>query len=120
MPPRQLTFDLDRDRAHAVVAGLDTSLRPEAVTRLDGGSTEVYRIDLAGGHEPLVLKLYADEPAWQPAKEALVAGWLTDWGEVPTPRWLTVDETRQVLPLRYVLTTRLPGEPVRALKEAPG
>jgi aminoglycoside phosphotransferase (APT) family kinase protein len=121
MPPeRQLTFDLDRDQALAVVAGLDPSLRPEAVTRLNGGSTEVYRIDLASGHEPLVLKIYADEPAWAPAKEALVAGWLTDWGELPTPRWLTVDETRQLLPLRYALTTWLPGETVRSLKGAPG
>ena len=116
---RRLTFDLDRNQVHAIVAGLNTSLQPKAATRLRGGSTEVYRIDLAGG-DPLVLKLYADEPAWTPAKEALVSGWLTDWGQLPTPRWLTLDETRQVLPLRYALTTWLPGETVRNLRAAPG
>ena len=117
---RRLTSDLDRDQVQAIVAGLSTSLQPEAATRLNGGSTEVYRIDLAGGVDPLVLKIYADEPVWAPAKEALVSGWLTDWGQLPTPRWLTLDETRQILPLRYALTTWLPGETVRSLRAAPG
>ncbi len=120
MRQRRLTFDLDRDQVRAIVACLDTSLRPKAVTRLNGGSTEVYRIDLVGDVEPLVLKIYPDEPAWMPAKEALVSGWLTEWGELPTPRWLAVDETRQVLPLRYALTTWLPGETVRSQISDPG
>jgi aminoglycoside phosphotransferase (APT) family kinase protein len=114
-----MTFEVGLDQAQAILAGLDPSLRPAAVARLNGGSQEVYRIDLAGGGDPIVLKLYADEPAWAPAKEALVSGWLGEWGELPVPRWLCLDERREVLPLRYALTTWLPGETVRALKAAP-
>ncbi|MCA1552430.1 hypothetical protein I6F36_37335 [Bradyrhizobium sp. BRP19] len=73
-PPRRLTFDLDLERVRAIVRDLDTTLDPVKVSRLHGGSTEVYRIDLEGGADQLVLKIYGDEPAWVSAKEALVAG----------------------------------------------
>ncbi|HEY2708447.1 MAG TPA: aminoglycoside phosphotransferase family protein [Caulobacteraceae bacterium] len=119
MPPlRRMTFDLELDQVRPIVAGLDAALRPTAVSRLHGGSTEVYRIDLAGA-EPIVLKLYPDEPVWSPGKEVLVAGWLAAWGELPAPRWLRVDESREALPWRYALTTWLPGETVRSLKDEP-
>jgi aminoglycoside phosphotransferase (APT) family kinase protein len=120
MSPRQLTVDLDTDQVLLILAGLDTSLRPKELSRLDGGSTEVYRLDLVGGAPPIVLKIYADEPSWTPGKEALVSDWLTAWAELPVPRWLRLDESRQVLPLRYALTTWLPGDNVRALRGSPG
>lgn len=117
---RRLTFDLDLEQVRPIVADLDPSLRPTGVSRLAGGSTEVYRIDLAGGAPPLVLKLYADEPAWNPAKEALVAGWIADVAPLPIPRWLSVDETRLRLPLRHALITWLAGQPVRSFIGSPG
>jgi len=49
---------------------------PVGFARLHGGVNDVYRIDLAGAENPLVLKIYSDEPAWILAKEALVAGWI--------------------------------------------
>jgi aminoglycoside phosphotransferase (APT) family kinase protein len=116
---RRLTFDLDLDRIRPIVADLDPALRPTAVSRLAGGSTEVYRIDLATG-APLVLKLYADEPAWFAAKEALVAGWIGEAAPIPIPRWLKLDDSRARLPLRYALITWLPGQTIRSLKGAPG
>ena len=117
---RRLTFELDLEQIRPIVADLDPAWRPTAVSRLAGGSTEVYRIDLAGGAAPLVLKLYADEPAWNPAKERLVAGWIGEAAPLPIPRWLAVDETRRHLPLRYALISWLPGRPIRAFKDAPG
>jgi len=117
---RRLTFDLDLDQVRPIVADLDSSLRPAGVSRLAGGSTEVYRIDLADGAPPLVLKLYADEPAWNPAKERLVAGWIGESAPLPIPRWLAVDETRRHLPLRFALISWLKGRPVRTFKDTPG
>jgi aminoglycoside phosphotransferase (APT) family kinase protein len=111
-PMRRLTLDLDLDQVSAIVHALDVSWETVGVTRLHGGSTEVYRIDVAGHVDPLVLKIYGDEPAWAPAKEALVAGWIND--RLPIPRWLRVDESRTVLPLRYALTTWLPGRTLRS------
>jgi len=119
-PHRRLTFELDLGTVQRVVRDLDPCRRAEGFGRLDGGSTEVYRIDLAGPDaRPLVLKIYPDEPVWAPAKEALVAGWLT--GLTPAaPRWLRVDESRAILPLRFALLTWLPGRPLRHHLRDPG
>jgi hypothetical protein len=74
-----------------------------------GGSTEVNRVDFAGRAEPIVLKIYGDDPAWAPAKEALVAGWIGDRVGAAIPRWLRIDEQRILLPLRFALMTWLLG-----------
>ncbi len=88
-------------------------MRAERFVRLDGGSTEVYKIDVSGAAaSALVLKIYADEPTWMPAKEALVAGWFAPLAPL-VPRWLAVDESRTILPLRFALLTSLPGRPLR-------
>lgn len=114
-PPRRLAFDLDLERVRGIVRDLDPTLHPVKVSRLHGGSTEVYRIDLEGGADPLVLKIYGDEPAWAPAKEALVAGLIPSDIGVAIPRWLRVDERRLHLPLRFALMIWLPGETARTL-----
>jgi hypothetical protein len=44
---------------------------------------DVYRIDLAGARNFLVLKIYADEPEWIVAKEAWVAGWNGERAGIP-------------------------------------
>jgi aminoglycoside phosphotransferase (APT) family kinase protein len=118
-PPRRLTFDLDLDQVRPIVRALDGALEAVGIHRLHGGSTEVYRIILAGQASPLVLKIYGDEPTWAPAKEALVAGWIDDRLPIPIPGWLRVDESRTLLPLRYALTTWLPGDPLRGLMSEP-
>ena len=93
---------------------------PVGFARLHGGVNDVYRIDLAGAENPLVLKIYSDEPAWILAKEALVAGWIGERVGLPIPRWLRVDERRSCIPLRFALTTWLPGATMRSLIGAPG
>jgi aminoglycoside phosphotransferase (APT) family kinase protein len=99
---------------------LDAPLRATGFARLHGGSTEVYRVDLADRADPVVLKIYRDDPAWAPGKEALVASWFGDHDlGLPTPRWLRLDETRTLLPLRYALITFLPGRTVRSLAAEP-
>src|SRR6187455_869651 len=72
----RLTVDLELEQVRAIVGDLDRALDLVGFVRLHGGVSEVYRIDLAGAENPLVLKIYADEPAWIVAKEALVAGWI--------------------------------------------
>lgn len=114
-PSRRLTLDLDIERVRRIVCDLDATLDPVKVSRLHGGSTEVYRIEFEGRADPLVLKIYGDEPAWLPAKEALVAGLIPGDVGVSIPRWLAVDERRHHLPLRFALMTWLPGETARTL-----
>ncbi|HXQ16076.1 MAG TPA: aminoglycoside phosphotransferase family protein [Caulobacteraceae bacterium] len=113
---RRLTLDLDVDRVRPIVSDLDRSLRPTGVSRLAGGLTEVYRLDFAAGAPALVLKLYADEPAWFAAKEALVAGWIAKACDLPIPQWFVVDESRTRLPLRFAITSLLPGTPMRSFR----
>lgn len=109
---------MDLDAVQQIVRSVEPAWTAEGFGRLEGGSTDVYRIDVAGAR-PLVLKLYPDEPAWRPAKEALVAGWLTGLTP-PVPRWLRVDESRAILPCRFAVMTRLPGRPLRHHLRDPG
>ncbi|MCA2435886.1 aminoglycoside phosphotransferase family protein [Rhizobium leguminosarum] len=108
-----MTFELDTETVLRLVQQLEPDLVIKGFSRLEGGSTEVYKIDLAdSGYESLVLKIYADKPEWLPKKEPLVAGYLRDL-TVPVPTWLRVDESRSLLPLRYSLVTHVPGRSLR-------
>jgi Ser/Thr protein kinase RdoA (MazF antagonist) len=115
----RLTVDLDLEQVRAIVRDLDSTLDPIGFARLHGGTSDVYRIDVAGAESPLVLKIYADEPAWIVAKEALVAGWIGEQAGLPIPQWLRVDERRTHIPYRFALTTWLPGVTVRSLIGTP-
>jgi hypothetical protein len=78
-PRRRTTLELDTETVQRLVQSFDRSLVASGIGRLDGGGTEVYRIDLVGSdRSPLVLKIYPDEPEWGPSKEILVAGWLKE------------------------------------------
>jgi Ser/Thr protein kinase RdoA (MazF antagonist) len=118
----RLTVALELEQVRAIVRDLDSTLDPVGFARLHGSSgvSDVYRIDLAGAENPLVLKIYGDEPAWIVAKEALVAGWIGERAGIPIPRWLRVDERRTCIPYRFALTTWLPGVTVRSLIGVPG
>jgi aminoglycoside phosphotransferase (APT) family kinase protein len=118
----RLTIALELEQVRAIVRDLDSTLDPVGFARLHGSSgvSDVYRIDLAGAENSLVLKIYGDEPAWIVAKEALVAGWIGERVGIPIPRWLRVDERRTCIPFRFALTTWLPGVTVRSLIGAPG
>lgn len=116
----RLTVNLELEQIRVIVRDLDRTLDPVGIARLHGGTSEVYRIDLGGAENPLVLKIYGDEPVWIVAKEALVAGWIGERAGIPIPRWLQVDERRIYIPFRFALTTWLPGVTVRSLISAPG
>jgi aminoglycoside phosphotransferase (APT) family kinase protein len=118
----RLTVDLKLEQVRIIVRDVDRRLDPVGLARLHGGGgvNEVYRVDLAGTEDPLVLKIYGDEPAWIVAKEALVAGWVGERAGLPIPRWLWVDERRTYIPFRFALTTWLPGVTMRSLIGAPG
>ncbi len=118
-PPRHLTLELGLAQAREVLHAIDPALEPTGIARLHGGGTEVYEVTLAGAHAPLALKFYPDEPAWRPAKEAFVASLIGERAPIAIPRWLALDETRSVLPVRYAVMTRLPGVPVRGLIGVP-
>jgi Ser/Thr protein kinase RdoA (MazF antagonist) len=111
----RLTVDLELEQIRTIVRDLDGVLDPVGFARLHGGTSDVYRIDLAGAERPLVLKIYADEPEWIVAKEALVASWIRARAGFPIPRWLRLDESRNCIPFRFALTTWLPGVTVRSL-----
>jgi Ser/Thr protein kinase RdoA (MazF antagonist) len=111
--------DLELEQIRAIVRDLNDTLEPAGFARLAGGTNDVYRIDLAGAQAPLVLKTYRDEPAWLVAKESLVAGWIGGHAGIPIPRWLRTDDSRTIIPLRFALTTWLPGVTVRSMIGSP-
>ena len=93
--------------------------RPDRVRATEWRHERGLPHNVAGAENPLVLKIYADEPAWIVAKEALVAGWIGEQAGLPIPQWLRVDERRTRIPYRFALTTWLPGVTVRSLIGAP-
>ena len=115
----EMVLELDKERVQRLVQSFDPTLIVAGIARLEGGSTEVYRIDLSGSdYASLVLKVYPDEPAWALHKEELVAGWLQGLTP-PVPKWLGIDDTRTLMPLRYALLTLLPGHSLRTWMAAP-
>jgi Ser/Thr protein kinase RdoA (MazF antagonist) len=119
-PQRRTTLEPDTETVQRLVQSLDRTLVAAGFGRLEGGSTEIYRIDLVGSDRgPLVLKIYPDEPEWGPSKEVLVAGWLKGLTP-PVPKWLRVDESRTLLPQRFALLTLLPGRSLRHWMAEPG
>lgn len=95
--------------------GLPALVRAE---EMSGGSSPVYRLDLADGRQ-VTLKTHRDGVPGTPAKEAFAAGLLRDL-DIPVTRYLLVDETRTRLPFRFAITNYLPGAAVRTLKDHPG
>lgn len=106
--PQPLTIDLAL--ATELIAQLDEPFVARRVRRFENASADVFEIEGDGGRA-VILKAYADEPAWKLRKEAFVAGLFASVAEVP--RWLVIDETRARLPRRFVIMTRLPGASVR-------
>ncbi|MGK9232464.1 aminoglycoside phosphotransferase family protein [Inquilinus limosus] len=89
-----------------------------AVAEMEGGSSPVFRVDLATG-ERLVLKTYTDGLGKAPEAEAFAAAQLRAL-EVPVTRYLMSDGTKTRLPFRFAVTTYLPGVTADALKDHPG
>jgi aminoglycoside phosphotransferase (APT) family kinase protein len=91
---------------------------PVLAEEMSGGSSPVYRIDLADGRQ-VTLKAHRDGVPGTPAKEAYAAALLGHL-DVPITRYLLVDETRTRLPFRFAITNYLPGVAIRTLKDEPG
>ncbi len=80
------------------------------ITRFQGGSAAVYRLDLADGSR-VVLKTFPGDHLL-PRKDQYAAGLLAETDIVAT-RYLTVDESLRHLPVRFALTTYVDGDPAQ-------
>lgn len=89
-----------------ILAELDLAPVRE-ITRFQGGSAAVYRLDLADDTR-LVLKTF-DGDHLLPRKDQYAAGLLENLDVVAT-RYLKVDESLSRLPFRFALTTYVDGE----------
>lgn len=107
--------DIELGQLAPVLADLGTAA-PLGVTPLHGGSSRVFRIDLANG-EALVLKAY-ERDFVLPRKEAYASSLLAGL-DMPFTRFLSLDETCSRLPFRFAITNYLPGVSVDALKAEP-
>ena len=100
---------------HPILA--DLGLPPAmAIAKLQGGSSEVFRLDLEDG-TPLVLKTFVADHL-VPRKDEYAASLLTGL-EVPVTRYLLVDESRSRLPVRFALTSYLEGAAAISFAEHP-
>ena len=88
-----------------------------AVAEMAGGTSPVFRLDLADGKQ-LVLKVYPDDRPFTPARDAYAAAQVRNLA-IPVTRYLVVDETREKLPFRFAVTNHLPGVAAKVLKDHP-
>ncbi|WP_312887418.1 hypothetical protein [Rhizobium laguerreae] len=66
-----MTLELDAETISRLIQHIEPDLTVSGFSRLEGGSTEVYKIDVANSdYGSLVLKIYPDKPEWGPSKEA--------------------------------------------------
>jgi aminoglycoside phosphotransferase (APT) family kinase protein len=101
---------IDLSQVQPIVRELELAA-PVALVPLSGGSSEVFRVDLADG-QSIILKTYPENLPSTPQKDAFAASLLADV-DVPVTRYLMLDESRSRLPFRFALTSYLPGESAR-------
>jgi aminoglycoside phosphotransferase (APT) family kinase protein len=89
------------------------------VSRLYGGEiAAIHEIAFADpAHRPLVLKVYPDDLRWKMQKEVTVTGLIEDRLSVPAPDILLADDSKRLLPLNFILMTRLDGSRLGQLEE---
>ena len=109
-------MDLDIDQIDGVLGGLNLG-KIVSVTELIGGSSPTFKLDLSSDIA-LVLKVYPDQNAAMPARDAFATGLLKDFA-VPVTRYLLTDESKQKLPFRFAVTNYLPGVAAGTLKDHP-
>jgi aminoglycoside phosphotransferase (APT) family kinase protein len=88
-----------------------------SLSKLNGGSWPVYRIDLDDG-TPLILKTYDPAYTGGPTREAYATK-LLEGLDFPVTRYLVIDESRTRLPCSYVIATYLPGVSAASLAAHP-
>ena len=116
MDPRLTTIPevrVDLPLARRILARLEPPIEPVAIERVEhgGASGAIYFVATASESD-LVVKVYPREPWWRMAKEFYVAGLMARAGGVLSPRFLSADDSGQLLPFRYAVMTRLAGEPL--------
>jgi len=89
------------------------------VSRLYGGEiAAIHEIAFADpAHRPLVLKVYPDDLRWKMQKEVTVTALIQDRLSVPAPDILLADDSKRLLPLNFILMTRLDGSGLGQLEK---
>jgi len=99
--------------AHAIMRRHCTSRVVEGLELRRGGNiSTVYALRCAEPDQPVILKIYPDAFHWKMEKELYVYGLLDRVEGVPTPSILGSDNSKELLPLNYVLMTALEGRPL--------
>ena len=89
------------------------------VSRLYGGEiAAIHEIAFASpAHQPLVLKVYPDDLRWKMQKEVTVIGLVQGRLSVPAPDILLADDSKRLLPLNFILMTKLDGSRLGQLEK---
>jgi len=106
--------DIPLERVQPIVDRLKANLKATAVVPLRGGNiSDLYEIQVSEG-PGVVLKVYPDQLHWKMKKELLVYGWLQAQTDLPTPRILAFDDSKELLPQTFVVMSKLEGQSLKA------
>lgn len=105
--------------AQAIVDQVVSGRTVETVSRLYGGEiAAIHEIAFASpAHRPMVLKVYPDDLRWKMQKEVTVTSLIKDRLSVPAPDILFADDSKRLLPLNFILMTRLDGSRLGELEK---
>ena len=114
-PDLQVSIPTAQSIVDQVVSGCAVA----TVSRLYGGEiAAIHEIAFADpAHRPLVLKVYPDDLRWKMQKEVTVTGLIQDRLSVPAPRILFADDSKRLLPLNFILMTKLDGSGLGQLEK---
>ncbi|KRR02719.1 hypothetical protein CQ12_06465 [Bradyrhizobium jicamae] len=105
--------------AQSIVDQVISDCAVTTVSRLYGGEiAAIHEIAFADpAHRPLVLKVYPDDLRWKMQKEVTVTGLIQGRLSVPAPDILLADDSKRLLPLNFILMTRLDGSRLGVLEK---
>lgn len=109
-------MDLDRSTAQRLVREVDPALVVKDVVALvGGGNSAVFDVACSGPFRHLVVKVYSDAFHWKMGKEAFLYGLIETHVDVPAPRVLRADDSKELVPQNYVVMTKLEGRTLYSL-----
>ena len=82
-----------------------------ALNQCKGGDiSAVYDIVCSNPEEDLILKIYPDDYHWKMEKEIYVYGLMNERIDIPVPRVLGHDDSKELMPRNYLLLSKVEGK----------
>lgn len=108
---------ISQEAAEEICARLDPRRRSAGVRKIYGGEiAAIHEITFDDDGPAVILKVYPDSLKWKMRKEAAIMARVSGRLRAEVPRVLLSDDTKQALPLSYLVMSKLEGVTLGSLE----